>query len=252
MSLPARSADADPANTIVKGNFTIDRDIRGFVLPRHNLTTAATVRLQLYSDTAWNTQVYDSTALDAWSIFYPPGALNWGHPDLWTGALSEEDRLGFKFDFLHVLSDQVVCKSFKVSISDAANPDGHVEFTRCFLAPGWQPERNMQYGAGVQWNDPSVIDRSPYSGVKWIDKRTKYRSLTGKLHTMTTAQGVGAWFEMQRRLGITEEFYYVFDPADEYQAMKLRSFMATFQDLNPLDHPYFNKTAGDFAIEEVL
>lgn len=251
MSSMARSTNALAASTVIQGNFTIDRDIKVFVIAKHNMSLAATVRLQLYSDAGWVTQVYDSTALAAWSTFYPTGALNWGHPDLWTGQISVEDQMGFLFDYLHVLPSPIVCKSFKVSIVDTANADGYVQLARCFLAPGWIPEINIAYGAGVQWNDPSVIDRS-LGNVKWIDRRDKYRSLTGTIDSMTPAQGVGAFFEMQRRLGITEEMYHVFDPDDVYQALKLRSFFCTFKQLDPLTFPFFQNCAAAFALEEKL
>lgn len=259
MSTMARSTDATTGSTIIKGTFTIDRDIRVFVLQRHNLSLSATVRLDLYTDAAWSTPVttgsgpgqYTPSAINAWSTFYPPGALNWGHPSLWTGQISVEDQKGYLFDYLYVLPSQVICKSYKVTIVDTGNTDGYVQLARCILAPGWQPNINMAFGAGVQWNDPSEMTKS-LGGVKWFNRKTKFRSVTGTIDSMTTESGVGAWFELQRQIGITDELYFVFDPDDVYQAMKLRSFLCTFKQLDPLTFPYNTNCAAAFALEEVL
>lgn len=252
MSSLARTSDALATSSIIKGNFTIDRDIRVFVLCRHNLTSAATVRLQLYSDAAWTNQVYDSTALNAWPTYFPPDALLWGHLSGASGVIPAEDVKGFKFDFLHVIPSQTTCKSYKVSIIDTANADGYIELSRCILAPGWQPNKNMAFGPGVQWVDPSESSKS-VGGVKWFNKKTKYRQITGGvIDSLTTESGMGAWFEMQRRLGNTEELYFVFDPTDTYGAMMLRSFLGTFQELSPLEFALFDNCTGNFSIEELL
>jgi len=251
MSSLARSADLASGSTVILGDFGTDRDIRIFAVLRHNATSAATVRLQLYSDAGRTVQVADTGVLPLWPPFYPPGSLPWGHPAAWTGgAITTEDLAGEPLDFHHVFPAPVVCRAFKVTFSDPANPDGYFELARLMLAPGWQSPYGFDFGSGVQWVDPSAAVKS-LGGVRYYDRKSLYRTVTGKLD-LTEAVGAGWWMEMQRRLGVTGELFFVYDPDDAYQALKQRSFLASFRELSPLENPYLNRNSVAFALEEVL
>lgn len=251
MSTLATSTNVLTTSTIIKGKFNVVRDVRLFAMLKHNASINGTARFLLYSDNAWTTPVYDSGVLPIWSTFYPPGASYWGRGAFMTGQITDEDRAGYQFDYYHVLPTMGQGLSYQVIISDTTNPAGKFSLARCIVAPGWQPAVNIGYDAQVQWNDPSTAIKS-LAGVKWFNKKTMYRTAAFQLSPQSVEAAFGAWFELQRQLGTTEECYFVFDPDDTYQTLKMRSFLCTLTELSPLDFPYFNNIGSGAALEEVL
>lgn len=251
LSSVARSTNALATSSTFNVNLGASRDVRVIAILKHNATTAATVRFRAYSDSGMTTLVYDTGALQMFPPFYPPDLLPWGHPQFWDGALSDEERNGYKFSFYTVIPDNISAQYWMVEIVDTANGDGYIELARCCFMAGWQPPVNFDYGAQVGYESQTKVDKS-LGGTPYYDKRPALRVATVTLASNTDDEAAGIIMEMQRRLDIDGEMFFVWDADDQCQAQWQRSMLCHMKQLSPISTPYFNNNSATFALEEIL
>jgi hypothetical protein len=246
----ARSTNTSATNTKFNVDFGQDRIIRLIALCGHNMTVDAAVKISFYSDAGHSNLLYTSGWLDVYPSFWPHGVLEWEDPAFWGGEIASEDATHFHPDFWHFTTSIVTARYAMVELSDASNAAGYVELGRCIMAPSWQASVNLSYGASVQWESNTVVDRS-LGGIDYFDRRDGRRLVSGTLEAMDSAEGMVMW-ETQRRLDIHGEMYFVFDPADTYLLHKLRSMLCRHQELNPIEMPYVDNMSNAFQLTEIL
>jgi len=231
----------------------IERDIRVFGLLKHNASLTATIRIRAYSDSGYSSLVADSGTCDIWKIFYPPDTLPWGSPSLWNGLITVEDQDGYEYDFFFVFPVIVIARYWQVEIIDTDNPAGYFEMSRSIFAPGWQPPigSNMVYGAQVKWEDDTTVEKT-LDSVRSYDERGRYRVCTFRLENLSDDMADAVILEMHRRLGISGELVFIYDPDAEYQAQWIKSFLATMEEMDPVEAAAFNNSVTGFKLVEVL
>jgi hypothetical protein len=152
-SKPWRSTGC--ASEWIKFDFGSAQAVRALVFVGHNLTSGATIKIQANATDAWGSPSIDlALTYHAANVVY-----------LWS-------------------SDQTF-RYWRITIVDAANPEGFVELGRVFLGQTATPERNY-----CRWNkeqiDPTTITRS-YDGAESFDNRTTYDRLTFEFERILTA-----------------------------------------------------------------
>ncbi len=132
-----------------------------------NFTTAATVQVQHYSDSAWTTQIYDSTALAAFSA----SGLN--------TSLDDHTSRDFRHlkNFVLYYSLLTTIRSTKISILDAANPDGYVEASGLGVAQYIEPAYNPAFGGVQMMPGDASVQGAAADGTVRTHKRYKARKL---------------------------------------------------------------------------
>lgn len=153
---------------------------------RHNLAYNDTVRLELFSDAAWTTGVYDSTALAAYAsgLFTDWG---WAFSNRYFAATS--------------------CKSFKITIAASASA---FECARLYLGP--YTEAPVQAGEGliITQETNARQSRSEGGSLRSIVK-ADWRSMAFEMMVGTEAYRA-AWYEISRYCGISKSFVASLDP----------------------------------------
>lgn len=170
-------------------------------LTRHNLTTAATLRSLLYSDNAWTTGIYDSTALTAFS----------------TSGLDTDVDVYTERDFANLLNsvqyftEQTTMQSAIVRLADAANPDGYLEAHRLWIGKYFELTYNPAHGAvELALMDESKSGRAD-DGSHIVDKRWKARRLSIQLDFITDAD-LDSMLAIARYLGRDKECFVSLSP----------------------------------------
>jgi hypothetical protein len=251
LTLPARSTNALASSTVIDIDLGTLRDTRVLALLRHNCSLAATVRFSFWGDLGHTQLIHDTGALPVWLPFYPPGTLNWGHVSLWDGKITPEDQDGYQFDFIRSLPSAVIARYVRVEISDPDNPAGYLELSRCILAPAWEPRTAMSYGNSVGWDSNANVSRA-IGGRRYVDEQAMWRVASCTLEHVDPGVASACVMELQRRLGKSGELIFVYDPAADSQAEWQRSFLASLDELPPLENPYFNANTAGFKLVEVL
>lgn len=250
----AQSADLTLDSTQYVVDLGQERDLRLIVLLDHNASLAGQVRVRVGNDPTFAETLYDSGWQPFWFTAYPQGGLMWGHPDLWDGGqVAGEDYAAFPKMRYFMLTDDysIQARFYKVEIDDQTNPAGYFAISRSIAAPCWQPQVNMNYGAQVQWDGSATVLSTSKGGKDYYAENPMRRVCNFTLDVPEVVSSA-MLLEFQRKLGISREFFFVFNPDDATMTEQQRSFLATFKTLSPIDFPYFERATNAFQIREKL
>lgn len=183
------------ASQTLTGNFTATGAVSCVVLWRHNLTDAATWKVELF--TAVNqggTKVYDSGDVDALTA----PAIGY-----WVAASPGVALEPAQYSVLYFGS--VNARSFRITLDDAANPDGYVQACRLMMGAYWEPSQNPDRGPELQWLDASSQWRSG-GGTLRTDPRCQYRQLTLDFSVLSLADMADLQY-LIARVGLRSEVW---------------------------------------------
>lgn len=252
----ARSTNLSEASLVINSDLGRSRYVTSLALIGHNLSTNATVRIRYWSDDNMEVLVYDSGYVDVWPRWYDTLDLRWADDNFWTGRVSQSQLGNMPSIFFHIPQvsafdprSQAV-RAVTFNIKDDYNTDGYVQVGRLYLSENWTPVRNMSYGVTIAWNDPSVVDVS-LDGTEYYEQRPKFRTVAFTLDNMEYAEGVNKALLMGTDRGVTKDVLFIFDPSDP-KLLQQRSFIGRLTQLNPLEHPRFNRTSMAFALKEII
>ncbi len=248
----ARSTNVLTTSTTFSIDLGSAMDIRTVFLLNHNASINATVRIRAGVTSNFSTTLYDQT-LPFYFTMYPQGGLPWGHPDFWTGGVMPDDLISaFPKQLIAILTSNysLQVRYLRFDISDTGNADGYFELGRCFVAPAWQPSRNLLYGVtfGLETKTTSEETRG---GAEYFDIWA-YRRVTQFTLSLNAAQGLAQVFEMQRRLGVHDELLFIRNPDDATMVEQLRTFLCTMSELSPLQDPYCDRSTASYRLREKL
>lgn len=103
--------------------------------------------------------------------------LDWSDPNWWTGQGSDEDDISLYARHLWVvLPEQVLAKSVRVEIDDAANPAGYFDIGGLWLTLSWAPRINFERGRQPSIEPRDQSEEAP-AGRLFPDERTPRRRL---------------------------------------------------------------------------
>jgi len=205
-------------------------------LVAHNATAAATWRLR-----AGATQANVQGA----AASYDSGTIS-----LWTAAGRPAGYAGVALSSLHWLSSPQTYRWLRIDVSDAANPDGYLEFGRLIVDAAWQPARNLQRPWSAGFIDPSTRTVSLAGGLLPypIGKRRVFEI---PFRHLSEADAYGALYELYRRRGNTRDVLVVRDPAaTTYLHTQLIHGLMT--DLRPIIQRAHNRYESRLTIEELV
>lgn len=248
----ARSAAPDPSSTTFDIDFGEVRLLRVFGLVGHNFTTGARYRIQFSNTPGFGASsiLEDTGEREVWPIVYPAGSLPWGSPSWWTGRYSDADIAGYNASVVCTLETAVAARYVRVSILDQTNPAGYVQIGRVFAANGWQPVRNIVYGASLGWENRTTVQEAD-SGAEYFDIRRSARVARFGLEAMTEAEAMTYAFEIQRTMGVSGELLFIWDPDDTAHALR-RQFLCRLRTLSPIENPGPNRWRSPFEVKELL
>lgn len=216
----------------------------------HNLSVSAQYRVRLSNDPTFASVTADSGWTAVWPAVYPSGTLPWGAPNWWNGAYPADQIEAYTGTLVHVLSQTITARYIRVELSDAGNPDGFVQAGRAFAADGWQPLRNMTYGASLAWESRTEVQEA-LSGAEYFNLRTPVRVARFGLDAMSQDEAMATAFEIQRAMGVEDELLFIWDPDDTVHALR-RRFLCRLRTLSPIENPGPDRWKAPFEVKELL
>ncbi len=174
VQIPARGRVARSSGTAAQQiNFTWAGQgyyLNFLTLMRHNLESGATWRVQLFSDLAWTTQIYDSGTVAAYD-YATLGDLDFGVDPLGSGVF--DSFLGQKFSVVYFT--RVLALSGRVTITDVGNSAGYVEASRLFAGDYAELLFNPS-SASMAWEDNTEQSRAAGGSLR-SDAGVAYRKM---------------------------------------------------------------------------
>jgi hypothetical protein len=193
----------------------------------HNLSSTATITWSRGTTTG-ATDVYAGSAVNAWQIT----------PQTYDGRA---------YSSVLVLPQAYSARHDLIEISDTTNTAGYVEISRVFVGAVWVPTYNVGYGLQDGIEDLSSTDRSD-GGSLWTTQRRKLRYVQAVLEALTTTEA-DTMHNMQMAAGTTEEVLYLPDLASTSSQQRY-GFLATMEELSPIEYPYFRQRALPLRLKE--
>lgn len=246
----ARSASASASDSWFDADFGSTRLFRVVALVNHNLSVSAQYRVRLSDDPTFAGVTADSGWTAVWPAVYPSGTLPWGAPNWWNGTYPADQIEAYTGTLVYVLSQTVGARYIRVELSDPANPDGFIQAGRAFAADGWQPVRNMTYGASLAWESRTEVQEA-LSGAEYFNVRTPVRVARLGLDAMGQDEAMATAFEIQRAMGVEDELLFIWDPDDTVHALR-RRFLCRLRALSPIENPGPDRWKAPFEVKELL
>ncbi|KQQ85075.1 hypothetical protein [Aureimonas sp. Leaf324] len=252
LSEVARSASTRPTDTQFDVDFSAFGEIRAVVLVNHNLSVTARLRVTAwYEDGSYFSPSYraefDAYPTLAYTEDLPSEAENW-----WDGKPLTADIEGFTQNAIHVLPEPSFAPHWRIEIIDDGNPAGHIDIGRLWMATGWQPSRNPAYGAGLRYEDETMIEKA-LSGAEFFDEREPFRVFNIAFPFLPDQEALQRGLELERRAGTKGELFYIHRPDDAQNLTRL-SFLARLRALNPWEQvaAFDGRAAIAFELKELM
>jgi hypothetical protein len=246
----ARSTDALEASTTFDIDLGSTRLLRVFALCGHNFSASATRRFRFSAVADFSSVVLDTGWVDVWPEVYPFGTVGWGSPNFWSGRYSSEEIAGYNASAVHIFSQSTNARYVRVEISDEDNPAGYVQLARVFVGDGWQPTRNMTYGASIGWLDRTGVQEAR-SGAEYFDIQRMPRIARFDLPAMSESEAMADAFDLQRAMGTAGEMFFIWDPDDSTHALR-RQFLCRLRGVSPITNPGPDRWSAPWEAKELL
>jgi hypothetical protein len=248
LSKKARSTNAANSSTRIRFSTDIERIISTLGIISHNLTVSATWRYCVYSDSAYTTLVYDSGTLYAWPIS-PYGSYEWEDIHFWDLTPTDEEIAYYTKNLIYVIPNIVSAKYYQIEFFDSTNTNGYVELGRIFVGQTYQPVLNMNLGASIGYESPTIIDTA-MSGAEFFDRRDSFRVAQFTLDHLTYAESI-LNNDIMKISGTDLEVLYIWDSADSLNLQR-RSFLGRLRALPTISQPYNTRYQTTYEIKELL
>lgn len=197
-------------------------------------------------------RTFSSGLVDYFPVIYGVGERVWGQPGVWDGKEDPEiiSETNLPNQFIHINSIIVFARYVRTIIKDTTNTAGFITIDAIFITSAYEPTFNMSYGATLGTQSNSTSEESA-GGVIAFNEEVGQRVVEFILEHIDISEAFANSFDLNRRLDITDPFYFVFD-ADATNLLNRQSFPALFDDLFANNYTSFNKNAVRYRIKEKL
>lgn len=229
LSLVARSASADAADTIVDIDHGSDRTAQVLYVAAHNGSSSGTFVLERGA-TQGSTSAYAGDELPMW----PFTPLN--------GVYS-----GRHFGICAVMPTANSARWTRIRFINSTNPAGYFQLGRIFIGPAFFPAISPTE-LDADWQ-PSfgVMERTEF-GTDWVDPRSPLRRANVVFGALTYEEG-SELHEIKRLHETTGEVVYIAHRTDRAR-MQQYGFLATFQTLSKLKYPFHRHNGIALSFDE--
>lgn len=184
-----------------------------------------------------------------WQIIYADGTLPWEHPSQWDGLRTLEDAESYPLPYIKVFSSTAIsARYWKFEIDDSTNTNGFITLSRLFISQGWVGEIFIEYGMnlGFETGSQNTYGRS---GARFPDEGPQRRVAQFTIPAVDRDEALQQPFDMQNRLGTTQQVFVVLDKDDDVNLHRL-AFIGTMRQLPPQEWFWFDANRVPFEIAE--
>ena len=237
-----RSTSGNTSSTIDL-SWNTSQSISSVVLPYTNLSSTATIRIRIYSDSLFANVIYDSgTSLAVLAVL----------PNYNAGITGVNYRYSFGGgSYVRKYIPQIDnCKALKIDIVDTNNTDGFLEISRIIAGTYWSPKYNTEYGLSVGISDSSNKYRTQ-TGNLITDIGTSSKTLSFNLSYMDNNDR-DVLFSIIKSIGTKKSIHISLFPEDSDTTKELiYQVYGRFSDLATISNPMYSMYASTVNVEEV-
>lgn len=214
-------------------------------IPFCNLTTTATVRIRLYSDTAGTTLVLDTGAITA--VLVP--MFGYADASMPTFGVNNFGYGGSSSAVVYFTATNA--RRMVVDIVDSSNVSGYIECSRLVVGTYWTPTNNPPIDSvRVSMSELSKQERSD-AGDLFTDRGPIYKTLTFNLQYLPATDRDYLW-RITRGNGMTRPIFVSLIP--ESSDAKEEAMFQVYGKLSrqsEIQYQFMGQFAGQLQIEEI-
>ena len=199
--------------------------LEAFTLWRHNLTSQAQIRIELFNEAGQTGDlIFDSGLLLA-DVPKNLGDLVWGKDPLGVSTYTnwETATRAIWFDETYVVM------SGRLTVSNPGNPDGYLEVGRIYAGETFSPTINLDLGHVFQW-DTDVKAQPTAGGTVHTLEAATYRRLTFNLSHLSPGDRA-EFADLTRTLSTHKDFFIALRPGVGGALERDYSFAAKFEQI---------------------
>jgi len=217
-------------------------------LPFCNLTSTATIRARLYTNTSDVVGVA-TPAVDSGTVlacaYATLGSWAWGAAPLGVNAFSYGGASYGRVYFAEAQGRKLV-----VDVVDADNETGYIDAARLVTGRYWSPEKNPAYGASIA-PDSNTQGRRTDSGDLRTERRPQFRVLKLDLHCLAREEDRATVYDILVGNGMTRPvFVSLFPESGNPRREQAHQVYGKLSD-SAMSAPGFGVFAAPLAIEEI-
>jgi hypothetical protein len=186
----------------IDADFGSSVTLQDFACVGTNLTTAATLRIQLSTVAPGSQDVLNTGTISA-------GVLS-GYPQVYYSHGSE-----------------LTARYCRITLADSSLSEIDVGYI--YAGPGWRPTRNFAFGLGMRWEDASAVEVA-MGGQDLVELGGRFRVAEFDLNNIESEM-LDEGFELDRQLGVGSALLLRLDPTN-YPVK--RSMVGRVQQITPL------------------
>ncbi len=237
-------SDPTTSDLELRATWSTSELINCVVFPFTNLTSAARIRVRLYSDEDGTTLVYNS------GFQYPLADLidniEWGGAGIGLNAFSFGGGNGFAI----WIPQSYEVKRLNINILDALNPSGYYEVSCLSAGTYWSPERGAQYGCTMTNVDKSNQERSDAGDLR-TDRGCSYKKLAVDLSNMPSTDKTKLWQTIRNAGKHTPLFVSVVPEADEPTDEQIYQIFGKLSSDVGIKYSSYGLFDGSLDVEEI-
>ncbi len=209
-----RSADTGSSpsarDITIFGLLPRDMDVSFFGMFRHR-NYGGKCELKLFSDGAWTTQVYASTALPITTVF--SSGYSWGDNPY---GLGQQDPFVGEAAFRIWLPSLTTCRSYSITFSHSASPFGYDywQISRLWLGKYFELLRDPAFGVALGWAESTDGNRNrTLGGSLRTSIPARWRVMKMDLHAMAEIERA-TWMDIYAYCQTSRDLIVAVYPAD--------------------------------------
>lgn len=210
----------------IAGTLDSDRTATHFSLFRHTCA-GADVRLQLYSDAAWTTQVYDSGTVAVKNVA-ATDPYDWGVDPFGVG---QNDPFVLEAPFW-LWFTATTFRSYRITFSGTPLDSTYFQVSRIWLGKHFELARQPVFGASIGPADQTVRNRS-IGGSLRTDISASWRVMVLDLSGVNEDERA-TWGKIARQLGAGRDFVLSLYPEDGTEKERDHTLNVKFSALDPI------------------
>jgi hypothetical protein len=247
LAIPSRSKTArttTDADFNITENFTESQYCSAFCITQFNFTTAATIRLRIYSgENQTGTLLYDSGVTNIYEL-KGWGEFIWAIPDSWGDTWNTEDTAPIFILFF----DSVIFKSILVDISDSSNPDNYIEIGRMFYGQTSELAVDVDEGLSIGYEENTKQFRTA-SGTLRANQATPFRVLNFSRSVISDSEQL-LLLQQTKKTGKRVDLLVSVYPDAEVAIKQEHTFIGKLKRVPKFTHTDTTNNKSNFMIEE--
>jgi len=230
-----------PNEAVILGGWDSARAISACVLWRHNLSSGATWRLELFSGADQTGETIYDSAEQSVNDTKALNELEWGVDSLGPTVFTDW-RLRYSSQWF----GRVSARSFRLTLKDS--DVSHIDIGRMYLGRYIEPRINMSYGHSLGWQESTSQYRTA-GGSLFSDSQEPYRVINFSLDWLSETDR-GLWLEGMRLVGLRKDIFISLYPEVGGAKERDYSFAGKFKTMPSFTRAFLNNYAAQYVVEE--